>query len=112
MYEKDIRILRFDILEHLQTMIETQEQHMEGIYSSYKPPIEEREENYPYSIICPLHQLLENVRAADKLKSVRYLLRLQWRVDNDQITDDANYKMFLELISNTKTNRLEQENID
>ena len=78
---------RFDLLEHLlQTMIETQEQHMEGIYSSYKTPIEEQEEKYTYSIIRPLYQLLENViikelgpliRAEDKLKSVRYLLRLQ-----------------------------------
>ena len=39
MYEKDIKILRFDLLEYLQTMIETQEQHMEGIYRSYKTPM-------------------------------------------------------------------------
>ena len=49
------------ILEHLETMIETQMQHMEGIYSSYKTPIEEPGEKYTYSIIRPLHQLLENV---------------------------------------------------
>ena len=40
MYEKDIRILR---LEHLQTMIEKKEKRMEGIYSSYKTPVEEQE---------------------------------------------------------------------
>lgn len=44
MYEKDIRVLRFDLLEHLQTMIEKQEKRMEGIYSSYKTPIEEQED--------------------------------------------------------------------
>jgi hypothetical protein len=59
--EKNIRILRLVILEHLETMIETQMQHMEGIYSSYKTPIEEPGEKYTYSIIRPLHQLLENV---------------------------------------------------
>ena len=94
MNEKDIRILGFDLLEHLQTIIKTQEKHMEVIYSSYKTPIEEQEEKYTYSILRLLHhQLLENgiikehgplIRAADKLKSVRYLLRLQWIVNNDQ----------------------------
>jgi hypothetical protein len=92
MYEKDIRILRFDLLEHLQAMIETQEKHMAGIYSSYKTPTEEQDDKYTYSILHPLHQILENViikdhrpviKAVDKLNSVRYLLRLQWRVNND-----------------------------
>ena len=61
MNEKDIRILGFDLLEHLQTIIKTQEKHMEVIYSSYKTPIEEQEEKYTYSILRLLHhQLLEN----------------------------------------------------
>ena len=61
MKEKDIRILGFDLLEHLQTIIKTQEKHMEVIYSSYKTPIEEQEEKYTYSILRLLHhQLLEN----------------------------------------------------
>ncbi len=51
MYEKDIRILRFDLLEHLQAMIEAQEKHMAGIYSSYKTPTEEQDDKYAYSVL-------------------------------------------------------------
>ena len=54
-------------LIQLQTMIETQEQHMKGIYSSYKTAVEEQEEKYNYSIIRPLHQLLENVIIKERM---------------------------------------------
>ena len=59
-------------------MIETQEKHMAGIYSSYKTPTEEQDDKYAYSILRPLHQILKNViikdhgpliKAEDKLKS-------------------------------------------
>ena len=50
MYEKDITILRFYLLEHLQVMIETQERHMAGIYSSYKTPTEEQDDKYLASV--------------------------------------------------------------
>jgi hypothetical protein len=102
-------------------MIKMQEKHMESIYSSYNIPIEEEDDKYTFSIQRPLHQILENViikehgslsRAIDKLKSVRYLLRLQWRVNNDRITGDVNYKMFLDLLSDTKMKRLNQENFN
>jgi hypothetical protein len=51
MHEKDIRILRFDLLEHLQVMIETEAKHTAGIYSSYKTPTEEQDDKYAYSIL-------------------------------------------------------------
>jgi len=50
MCEKDFRILRIDLLEHLQVMIETQEKHMAGIYSSYKTPTEEQDDKYLASV--------------------------------------------------------------
>jgi len=50
------------------------------------------------------------IKATDKLKSEGYLLRLQWRVNNDQVTGDINYKMFLDLLSDTNVNRLEHKN--
>jgi len=59
MYEKDIRVWRFDLLEHLQAMIETQEKHMASIYSSYKTPTEEQDDKYTYSILRLLHQILD-----------------------------------------------------
>ena len=68
MYEKGIRILR---LEHLQTMIEMQEKHMEGIYSSYKTPIEEQD------MISTSTTIKRNIKRTwatnQSRKSVRYL---------------------------------------
>jgi hypothetical protein len=114
-YEKDFRILRFDLLEHLQVLIETQEKNMAGIYSSYKTPTEEQDDKYAYSILRPFHQILENViikdhgpmiKAENKVKSVRYLLRLQWGVNNNRITGNINYKMFLDSLN---VDKLEHE---
>jgi len=91
----------------------------DGIYSSYKTPIEEQDDKYTYSILRPLHQIFENViikdhgpliKSIDKLKSVRYLSRLQFRVNNDRITVDINCKMFLDFLSDTNVSRLEHEN--
>jgi hypothetical protein len=75
MYEKDLRVLRFDLLEHLQTMIEKQEKQekrMKVFTARTRHQLKNKK-------ILSLHQLLENViiieqqehgpliRAADKL---------------------------------------------
>ncbi len=58
-YTKDARLIRFDFIEHLNNMMDRQSQRFLAIEKAYG--MDDTGEEYIFSMIKPLHDLLEHV---------------------------------------------------
>ena len=108
-YTKDARLIRFEFIENLNNMMDRQSEQFHEIEKSYGK--DNIGDEYIYSMIKPLRDLLVNVIIKEncpfievnaKLKSIRLLMRLEWYMKSGNIRSTSNYKIFIDLLMNSK----------